>query len=98
MCHHARLEWWFYKEGLFFEIYLFLILCVCVFCLSVCMCIFSCPVLSDVRRGHWAPLGLELQSIVSHHVFDGNRIPDPLQEQVLLTTEPLMVFKEINYN
>lgn len=33
------------------------------FCLHVCF--HMCTVLADARRGHWIPLGLELQIVVS---------------------------------
>ena len=38
---------------------------------------FLCLMPKEARRGHWIPLGLELQMVVSCHVYAGNRIQVP---------------------
>ena len=62
-----------------------------LFCLFVCfkiyllrLCEHTATVFRHTRRGHWIPL----QMVMSHHVVAGNWTQGPLEESVLLTTEP----------
>lgn len=71
--------------------YIYLILCVQLFCLNVYyICVPCACLLPTSQKRALGPLELELQMVTIRHVGAGNRKLYPLQEQeVLLVTKPV---------